>query len=145
MMTMASLGDVSLDAVVDTSALAAILFHEVDAQCYGRTLAGPLRFGISAANRTELLMVMLSRHGPDGPDLARRLLNDHAVVTLPVDQSIADQAVDAFARYGKGRHSAGLNFGDCFAYATACRMTVPLLFKGNDFARTDISAVPIGP
>ena len=61
-----------------------------------------------------------------------------AVVDMPA--ATADLAIDAYARYGKGRHPAALNFGDCFAYACAKHFDVPLLYKGNDFAQTDIGA-----
>lgn len=65
--------------------------------------------------------------------LIRRTIEIH-----PVDQALAQRAADAFARFGKGRHPAGLNFGDCFSYALAQSLGAPLLFKGNDFARTDL-------
>jgi ribonuclease VapC len=69
--------------------------------------------------------------------LARR-----AIAVIPVDHTLARLAADAFARYGKGRHPAGLNFGDCFAYALAASLGAPLLFKGEDFARTDVARAP---
>lgn len=128
-----------VDAIVDTSALIAILLRESDAADYLHALAQIPRWGIAAQNRTELLMVATVRLGSDGSRFAHELLNRYQIQTLPLDESLADAAAAAFERYGKGRHPAGLNFGDCFAYALARQVNVPLLFKGNDFAQTDVS------
>jgi len=128
-----------VDAIVDTSALVAVLLRESDAADYLNALAQMPRWGIAAANRTELLMVASVRLGEDGASYARELLARYQIRTLPVDESLADAAADAFQRYGKGRHPAGLNFGDCFAYALARQCDVPLLFKGSDFPMTDVS------
>lgn len=130
-----------VDAIVDTSALIAILLRESDAADYLHALTQIPRWGIAAPNRTELLMVAAVRLGSDGTRFARELLNRYQVKTLALDESLADAAAAAFERYGKGHHPAGLNFGDCFAYALARQINVPLLFKGNDFAQTDIASV----
>ena len=85
-------------------------------------------------------MVVLSRKGPAGvADLCRMLARMEARI-VPFDAEQVAVAREAFARYGKGRHPAGLNLGDCAAYALAVRKAVPLLFKGTDFALTDVRA-----
>jgi ribonuclease VapC len=100
------------------------------------------RIGLCAPNRTELLLVMQSRLGDAGPTRAKQLLALEQVRTVPLDEVLADAAADAYRRFGKGRHPAGLNFGDCFSYALASREQVPLLFTGDDFAKTDLRVVP---
>jgi ribonuclease VapC len=130
-----------LDALVDTSALVAILLRESDAIDHLNALARISRWGIAAPNRTELLMVASVRLSGDGASCARELLARQQIQTVPVDEVLADAAADAFQRYGKGRHPAALNFGDCFAYALARQYRLPLLFKGDDFALTDVARV----
>lgn len=133
--------DCPADAIVDTSALVAILLRESDAVDYLNALAGVPRWGIAAPNRAELLIVADARLPDSGARYARDLLARYGVQTLAVDETLADAAVDAFRRYGKGRHPAGLNFGDCFSYALARQCNLPLLFKGGDFALTDVVRV----
>jgi ribonuclease VapC len=130
-----------VDAIVDTSALIAILLRESEAADYLRALTQISRWGMAAPNRTELLMVAAVRLGGEGMVFARALLTRYQIQTLPLDEPLADAAAAAFERYGKGRHPAGLNFGDCFAYALARQCHAPLLFKGDDFAQTDVSCV----
>jgi ribonuclease VapC len=72
---------------------------------------------------------------------ARRVRQDASITIEAVDETIAEHAIDAFRRYGKGRHPARLNFGDCFAYATAKAIDAPLLFVGDDFRATDVTPV----
>ncbi len=72
------------------------------------------------------------------------MLRGLGVEIEPVDEAIAVQVADAYARWGKGAHPAGLNFGDCFAYACARRLGASLLFVGNDFARTDVAVAVLG-
>ena len=124
--------------IVATSALLAILYQEEDAAWFVNTLAtAPLR-RMSAANLLEAA-INIDTHGD--PEASRQL--DHFIhhaeieiaVVTPEQAQIARQAYQDF---GKGRHKAGLNFGDCFAYALARATGEPLLFKGNDFAHTDI-------
>jgi ribonuclease VapC len=85
-------------------------------------------------------MVITSRLGNDGYDLLVELLEHSSVAILPCDESLAHAAYDAWLKYGRGRHAAGLNFGDCFSYALAKQRAEPLLFKGGDFIRTNIVA-----
>jgi ribonuclease VapC len=93
---------------------------------------------MSTATRVELGIVVEARFGAPGRDLVDRFLRDAAVELVDVTAEMAERAISAWRRYGKGRHAAGLNFGDCFAYALAKATGEPLLFKGDDFARTDI-------
>ena len=126
--------------VVDTSALAAILFAEVDRERHLRTLRGSARTSMAAAGHLELSIVVLKRFGPAGIDQADKLLSHLKIEVAPVDLDLARLARDAFLRFGRGRHPAGLNFGDCFSYALARARGEPLLFKGDDFRLTDIEA-----
>ena len=130
--------DYSIDLAVDTSALVAVLLHEDEAEAVLHKLSSAGRIGISAASKTELLMVAGSRLGMAGRDKALDLLDKYRIITVPVDDSFAELAAEAFFIYGKGRHPAGLNYGDCFSYALAKQLKVPLLFKGEDFSKTDI-------
>lgn len=94
-----------------------------------------------AAIRVELGIVIEARLGPAGQDVVDRFLRDAKIEIVPVDKDLADRAVSGWRRYGKGRHPAGLNFGDCFSYALAERTGHPVLCTGDDFAATDISVV----
>ncbi|TXN21349.1 MULTISPECIES: type II toxin-antitoxin system VapC family toxin [Methylobacterium] len=127
--------------VVDSSAVVAISFAEPDAAAFSAVLAKPDRFAISAGTYLECSIVLLSRFGSITD--FDRWLTDRSIEVVSVDQRMAQIAADAFVRFGKGRHPAGLNFGDCFSYALAKRLNAPLLFKGNDFSKTDVaSALP---
>ena len=85
-------------------------------------------------------MVIQTRLGDVGVERARQFLRREQIQTVALDEALADSAADAYRRFGKGRHVAGLNFGDCFSYALAIRKQVPLLFKGDDFSKTDVRA-----
>ena len=90
----------------------------------------------------EAGIVLLSHYGPDARGDLQEFLAQGGLQVEPVTAEQADLALDAYQRYGKGRHRAGLNFGDCFAYALCKATGQPLLFKGQDFSQTDIAAVP---
>ena len=124
--------------IVDTSAVLAVLFDEPDAERYVRALAGAARCRMSVANFLETAVVLESRAGAAaGPNLD--LLLERAPIELePVTPEHAQAARRAWQRFGRGNHRAALNFGDCFAYALAEATREPLLFKGQDFALTDI-------
>ena len=124
--------------VVDTSALLAILLQEEDAQAYADAIAAAAIAALSAASYVELTIVSLSR-GVRGRAELEAALADAAIEIVPVTLDQARLAAGAYQRYGKGRHAAALNFGDCFAYALAKSRGEPLLFKGTDFGLTDIS------
>jgi ribonuclease VapC len=126
--------------VLDTSALVAMLFAEPERDAFLDRLAGADDPVISAATVLEASIVMQARTGEKGIADLDRLLEAAAVRCLAVDRAQALLARDAFARFGKGRAPAGLNYGDCFAYALAKALDRPLLFKGGDFAQTDIAA-----
>jgi len=124
--------------VVDTSALVAILLREPDADRIDRTLAdAPMRL-MSAVTRVELSLVIEGRYGEPGRMDIERLLKDAGVEIAAVTPQQAEIAIEAFRRFGRGRHRAALNIGDCFSYALAKATDQPLLFKGNDFIHTDI-------
>ncbi|MGH6898945.1 MAG: type II toxin-antitoxin system VapC family toxin [Geminicoccaceae bacterium] len=123
--------------IVDTSALVAILLQEDDAETYADAIAGAGTALLSAASYVELAIVSLSRGGRGRAELEATLA-DAAIEIAPVTPDQARLAADAYERYGKGRHAAALNFGDCFAYALAKSRGEPLLFKGTDFGLTDI-------
>lgn len=127
--------------IIDTSALIAILFREEDAEWLIRTIANEPECRISAANFLETAIVIDSR----GDDEASRQL-DHfisraGIEIVPVTAAQAQIARRAYQDFGKGRHKAKLNFGDCFAYALAIDTGEALLFKGNDFTHTDVQVV----
>jgi ribonuclease VapC len=132
--------------VVDTSALVAILFGEPDAGRFARALGdAPVRL-LSAVTRVELSFVIEGRKGHTGRADLELLLRDGCFDIVSVTPQQAEIAIDAFLRFGRGRHRAGLNIGDCFAYALAAATDHPLLFKGDDFIHTDIRpALPAAP
>ena len=121
---------------VDTSALVAIILGEDDAERFARVMAEQSNT-VSAASLAEASMVIQSRRGDDAVRDLQLLLERCHTAIAPVDEQAAWAAHAAWLRFGKGRHPAGLNFGDCFAYALAKSLGVPLLFKGMDFAQTD--------
>jgi ribonuclease VapC len=124
--------------VVDTSAVLAILLQEPEAADYTQRIENDLNPLISAASVLAAGIVLISRYGPEARDDLRDFLEHAGLQIEPVTADQADQALDAYQRFGKGRHRASLNFGDCFAYALCKATDQPLLFKGNDFSRTDI-------
>ncbi len=124
--------------IVDTSAILAVLFQESDAQIYADAIAAADRRCISAVNLVECFIVLDRQVGfAAGAELSLFMARAHILVE-PVLESHVAIARDAYQRFGKGHHPAALNFGDCFAYALARSLGEPLLFKGNDFAQTDI-------
>lgn len=125
--------------VVDTSALFAILANEPERATFVETIVAADRCFVSAGTRVETGMVISSRFGPAGQHYLSAFLSRAGIETNPVDAEQAETAITAFRRFGKGRHPAGLNFGDCFSYALAHTLDAPLLFKGDDFSETDIT------
>jgi ribonuclease VapC len=124
--------------ILDTSALVAILYGEPEARDFVERIHAADVCRISVANDVELAMVVESQLGPDGARQAEAFLRRASIVVEPVNLEQGELARQAFLDFGKGRHKAGLNFGDCFAYALAKATGEPLLFKGDDFALTDI-------
>ena len=129
--------------VIDTSALVAILEQEADADAYSDAIAAAETCLVSAATVVETGMVIFSRYGERGARMVDELLQVSLVAVVPVTEDHARLAREAFARFGKGRHPARLNFGDCFSYALAKATGHSLLFKGNDFSHTDVRVVPV--
>jgi ribonuclease VapC len=126
--------------VIDSSAIVAIAFNEAEAAEFERRIADdPVRL-ISAATVLEASMVIETRLGEAGGSELDLWLHKVGVEIVAVDAEQADLARRAWRRFGKGRHPAGLNYGDCFSYALAATTEEPLLFKGNDFSQTDIRA-----
>lgn len=124
--------------IVDSSALLAILFGEPDANRYERAIAQADNCRMSAANLLEAAIVVESRVGPSGGDQLDILVERGPIELAPVTLEQTQAARRAWRRFGKGNHPAALNFGDCFSYALAETSREPLLFKGSDFALTDI-------
>lgn len=127
--------------IVDTSALAAILLEEAATDALAACLAGADARGLSAANYLELGIVMAGKDTPGARKAVRavdRFLAAADIAVMPVSEEHARSALEAHLKFGKGRHRAQLNFGDCFAYALAKSLDAPLLCVGDDFAKTDI-------
>ena len=124
--------------VLDSSALLAILFEEEDARTYARALAASERTRMSVGTYIEAAIVADSNLGAANGRTLDELLALFAVELTPVSESQGQLARQAYLEFGKGNHMAALNFGDCFAYALAKELREPLLFKGEDFAQTDI-------
>jgi ribonuclease VapC len=124
--------------VVDTSALVAILLGEPEAARFAAALAAaPVRL-LSAVTRVELSFVIEGRKGNAGRADLELLLRDGGFDIVSVTSQQASIAIEAFRRFGGGRHRAALNIGDCFSYALAIATDHSLLFKGDDFIHTDI-------
>ena len=131
--------------VVDSSAILSILLHESDARFFAKMLSvSPVNI-MSAGNFLEVSIVIDNRRREIGLIDLDRLISAAGIDIVAVDRTQAVAARNAYRRYGRGRHSAGLNFGDCFAYALAKSTGEPLLFKGADFAATDIEGVDRPP
>jgi ribonuclease VapC len=124
--------------VIDSSALLAIVFAEPDASIYASAILNSTDRMLSAVSFVEASMVAMRYRAPDPVALLDNLIEQFEILIVPVSHEQALLARDAFRRFGKGRHKAGLNFGDCFSYALAKQTGEPLLYKGNDFSKTDI-------
>jgi ribonuclease VapC len=127
--------------VVDTSAAVAVIRGEPGADQVAGYLEGALVRLMPAAIRVELGMVIEARLGPAGQDVVDRFLREARIDIVSTDMEQAERAVSAWRRYGRGRHKAALNYGDCFTYALAERTGHPILCTGDDFAATDIPVV----
>ena len=127
--------------VVDTSAAVAIILGEPGSEGLALHLENAVARLMPAAIHVELDIVIEARLWPAGQDVVDRLLRDAKIDIVPVDADLAARAMSGWRRYGKGRHPAGLNFGDCFTYALAERTGHPVLCTGDDFAATDLAVV----
>jgi ribonuclease VapC len=124
--------------ILDTSALIAILYDEPERVEFARLIHDAESCRISVANFVELSMVVESQIGLEAGRQVDMLFRRTGIVIEPVTVEHGHLARQAFLDYGKGRHKAGLNFGDCFSYALSKVTGEPLLFKGKDFSQTDI-------
>jgi len=131
--------------VIDSSAIIAVLLNEANAAQIAEAIDSGSQRLLSAASLLEASMVIESRKGEAAGRELDLLIYRAAIEIVAVDQDQAEIARVAWRRYGKGRHPAGLNYGDCFSYALARSRGLPLLFQGEDFSRTDIDAVPLLP
>ena len=130
--------------VIDTSALVAILQDEPERRRFNEAIEAAAQRRISTATLVEISIVMETRYGADGVRDLDLFLAEASIEPIAVDAKQAQTAREAFRRFGKGRHPAGLNFGDCFSYALSRVLDEPLLFKGQDFPQTDVdAAVPL--
>jgi ribonuclease VapC len=127
--------------VLDTSALLALLLDEPEAENFRAAVEEDATRLVSAATLLETSLVIETRKGEAGGRELDALVHKAEVVVVPVDAEHVAEARRAYRRFGKGRHAAGLNFGDVFAYALARTSGQPLLFKGDDFAKTDVGRV----
>jgi ribonuclease VapC len=128
--------------VLDTSAILAILQDEPERRKFNEAIEAAETRSLSTASLVECSMILESRYGTDGVRDLDLFIAKAQVSLVPVDEEQADIARRAFRKYGKGRHPASLNFGDCFSYALTQALDEPLLFKGNDFSQTDVKAHP---
>lgn len=127
--------------VIDTSAIISVLLNEATAPCITQAIeAGSPRL-LSTANLLEASIIIESRKGEAGGRELDLLIYRAGIEIMAVDQDQAEIARIAWRRFGKGQHPAGLNYGDCFAYALAKARRLPLLYLGNDFSQTDIETV----
>lgn len=127
--------------VVDTSALIAILNDEPERPAFVAAVERDPSRLISAVSVIEASCVLENRFGEDAVDDLDLLLAKIGARVMPVTADDVTSVRAAYKRFGKGRHPAGLNFGDCFSYALAISTGEPLLFKGRDFTQTDVAAV----
>ncbi len=126
--------------ILDTSAMVAILYREPEAPALVQLIHDADLCRISVATYVELSMVVENQLGPEGVRQAEAFFRRAGILVEPVTIDQGELARQAFLDFGKGRHKAGLNYGDCFSYALAKATGEALLFKGGDFAQTDIRA-----
>lgn len=124
--------------VVDTSAVVAILLDEPGADWLITMLAEASQRHMSAGTYLELGIVLESRFGPTGTGSGDRFVRDSEITVVDVTPAIAMRSLEGWRRFGKGRHPAGLNLGDCFTYGLATDHDLPILCTGEDFAKTDV-------
>lgn len=124
--------------IVDTSALVSVLIREEGWETLRSAMVDDEVVGIGAPSLLETIMVISGRAERDRSEDVRRFVRNFGIVVIPFEEEHARAAAEAFVRFGKGRHRAGLNFGDCMSYAVAKLAGQPLLCTGTDFAKTDL-------
>ena len=127
--------------VIDTSALIAILLGEAEAEVLARAIADDAKRLLSAVSALETFIVVTAKKGEAGSRELDLLLHRSRIETVGLDLAQAGLARKGWLLYGKGRHPAALNLGDCYSYALAKHAGEPLLFVGDDFSRTDVTPV----
>ncbi len=131
--------------IIDSSAVIAIVREEASTQSIIRALSGARSLSISAPIWFEMCMVLSSPRVGSSPQFLQNFADEFRVEQVAFTPEHSKLATEAWTRFGKGNHPAGLNFGDCMSYATAKLANEPLLFVGDDFAKTDIrSALSVG-
>lgn len=130
--------------VIDTSALVAILQRETERRTYLEAIEAADTIRMSVASFVESSIIVESRYGPEGLLYLDRFISRASIELIAVDAEQGQLARSAFSRFGKGRHRAGLNYGDCFSYAAAMSLGEPLLCKGDDFIHTDVPVLKTG-
>ena len=128
--------------VIDTSALLAILQNEPERRAFNAAIEAADTRSLSAASFVETSILVESRYGAEGMRDLDLFIAKAQIELVAVDAEQAHLARQAFRLFGKGRHPAGLNFGDCFSYALARFLADALLYKGSDFARCDVESHP---
>lgn len=124
--------------ILDSSALVAVAFAEPEADRLVAAMASTPRLGIGAPTLVETAIVLSARFGRDARALVSRLVLEGDIALVPFTDAHYGTALDAWLQFGRGRHAASLNFGDCLSYATAKLAGAPLLCVGDDFTQTDI-------
>ena len=130
--------------VIDTSALLAILQGEPERRAFIEAIEAADARLMSVATFVEISIVIESRHGAEGLRDLDHFIGRAGIELVPVDAEHGKVACMGFSRFGKGRHRAGLNYGDCFSYALAVTTGEPLLCKGDDFVHSDVTMVDLG-
>ncbi len=130
--------------IIDSSAILAVVGKEPGYERIVHALATSQRTRIGTPTSLETGIVMMARFGPRGKTALSRFMQENAITTVAFGEEHAAVALDAYSRFGKGRHPAALNFGDCCAYAVASLAGEPLLCVGDDFAKTDLLLVDLG-
>ena len=130
--------------IIDSSAILAVIGKEPGYERIVHELAASPRTRIGTPTRLETGIVLTARYGPRGKTALARFLQENAVESVAFDEVHAGVALDAYSRFGQGRHPAALNFGDCCTYAVASVAGEPLLCTGGDFRQTDLLLVTAG-
>ena len=129
--------------IVDTSAIVAVVLRESGFQAVVECLEGDDPLAVGAPTLTEASLVLSARLDRDARPKLARFLQEYEIAVVSFGAVHWDEATEAFMRFGKGRHPAGLNYGDCMSYAVAKLADQPLLCLGRDFAQTDLVLVPL--
>ncbi|HYU26622.1 MAG TPA: type II toxin-antitoxin system VapC family toxin [Thermoanaerobaculia bacterium] len=127
--------------IVDSSAILAIFFHESGAEALLSAILDADFAGIGSPTAAETGLVLTARLGQNATGSLLRFFEETGIEIVPFSDLHWQRAIDAYARFGKGRHPAALNFGDCLTYATAALARQPLLCRGEDFRKTDLELV----